>query len=400
MGWYSSKENRRKTVAEYLRVLLGLHHYLNPNQGAPGATLALGKALQAFGCCVEYYGFDQAYPRKNYGEIRNALQFPWRLSDFLAKNSGRFDVIDVSTGDNWVWAKKGRPGSRKHPILVTRSHGLEHTVDANVRQDASDGLGKLSWKYPLYHGGFRLWEVAASLRQADLSLMLNQHDLDYAAGTLGVKRGKMRLVANGIPDSFLGLPYQSVGGDNSVSPLTIAQIGTYIPRKGIAYGDKALNTVLAHHKNVHVAFFGTGCPEAQVLTDFVPSVQAQVKVTPKYSRENLPSLIKDAQVMLFPSLSEGFSLALPEAMACGLAPIVTKIPGNIEIAHDNDNALLVPARDSDAIEQALKRLINDRSLLEQIRRRAYLTAQNYSWGRIAAETLDLYEETLRATSRP
>ena len=62
-------------------------------------------------------------------------------------------------------------------------------------------LGKLhlSWKYPLYHGGFWLLEVANSLQDGDLSLFSNHRDLEYGVEKLGVDPGRTGVFANGIP---------------------------------------------------------------------------------------------------------------------------------------------------------------------------------------------------------
>ncbi len=192
-----------------MRVLLCLHCYLDPNLGAPGATLALGAALQSIGCEVKYYDFASAFSKHQDGVNASLqLQFPWRLSHFLTRHAGQFDIIDVSTGKAWVWARRGRPGAKQSHALITRSHGLEHTLDANLRQDAKMGEVRLSWKYPLYHGSYRLWEVATSLRQADMALLLNRYDRDYAVTKLHVEPERARIVAMGILKTFIGLPFQ------------------------------------------------------------------------------------------------------------------------------------------------------------------------------------------------
>ena len=66
----------------------------------------------------------------------------------------------------------------------------------------------------------------------------------------------------------------------------------------------------------------------------------------------------------------------------------------MEVVRDGDNGILVPPRDTQAIVQALERLICDRPYLEQLRFSAYATAQNYSWQSIAKHTLVLYEKTI------
>ena len=121
-------------------------------------------------------------------------------------------------------------------------------------------------------------------------------------------------------------------------------------------------------------------------------LRGRVKVVPRFDRTELPALLKGYQIKLFPTLMEGFSLALVEAMACGLAPIVTSTPGPLEIVQDGHDGLVVPVRDSRAMERALERLITDRALLDKLRRNAHAKVQAYSWSQIAQQRLQLYEE--------
>src|ERR1700761_7276132 len=117
-----------------LRVLLALHHRLSPGAGgASGATLALGSALSDLGCQVEYFGYEHAYGHDTVDMMGSELHFPWRLNAFLKKRASDFDVLDVSTGDGWLWARKRRRCGETTPVLITRSHGLEHTVDQWLR---------------------------------------------------------------------------------------------------------------------------------------------------------------------------------------------------------------------------------------------------------------------------
>lgn len=376
-----------------MKILLTIHHELNPNAGAPGVTWQLGQEYQKLGHEVEFYTFDNL-PRNLPKRLRE-IMFPAflarKISDLAKKQA--VDVVDASTGDAWVWAKMLRRFTDKPPCLITRSHGLEHTYHLEQLEEVKRGNLHLSWKYPLYHGGFRLWEVGTSLRSADLALLLNQRDLEYAVEKLGVKRERARIVANGIPEVFLNLGFEPMPEAEDTT-IRIAQVGNYTARKGIHYGAAALNKILDRYPQVRVSFLGTVCPEAEVYADFEPAVRDRLLVIPRYSHETLPSLLKGHQIKLFPSLFEGFSLSLTEAMACGLAPVTTATPGPMEIVRDGHDAIVIPARDSQAIEQALEQLITNRPYLEELRRNTYATAQHYSWSRIARDNLALYEEVL------
>ena len=374
-----------------MKILLTIHHELDPNAGAPGVTWKLGQEYQKLGHEVEYYSFDNL-PHKLPGMLES-MMFPEFLASHISALSqkGAVDVVDASTGDAWVWAKL--PRSSNSPVLVTRSHGLEHVTHLENLEEARVGNLNLSWKYPLYHGGFRLWEVANSLRDADLSLFCNNYDSKYAVEKLGVDPGRTRIFVNGIPEFFLNLDFEPTP-EAEDSVIRIALLATYIPRKGIYYGVPALNKILARYPKVEVSFLGTGCPEAQVYADFEPSVHDRIRVVPRYQYETLPELLRGHHINLFPTLSEGFSVALLNALACGLAPVTTTTPGPIEVVRDRDNGILIPPRDIVAIEQALERLITDRPYLEKLRRNAYATAQKYGWERIARDNLTLYEAAL------
>jgi glycosyltransferase involved in cell wall biosynthesis len=378
-----------------MRILLTIHHQLDPNAGAPGATLKLGNAFKKLGHQVQYYSTDNL-PKTFAGKAQSLL-FPWYLATHLQQLSKEqtIDVVDASTGDAWVWAKYHRllTKGKNNPLLVTRVHGLEHTASIHLKEESVRGNVKLSWRYYLYSGKFRLWEVSNSLKYSDLVFQLNQHDLDYAVQNLGVKPERSHLIVNGIPNLFLDRLFEPTPLARD-SEIGIALVASYNYRKGIFYSVPALNAILKRYPFVRVSFLGTGVSIEKVHEAFETSVRGRVQVIPYFKHEHLPNLLKGHQIKLFPSLSEGFSLALPEAMACGLAPVATSIPGSVEILTHGVNSILVPPRDSEAIEQALEVLISNRGDLDELRRNAHSTSQNYGWDKVARQQLQLYEKGL------
>jgi glycosyltransferase involved in cell wall biosynthesis len=376
-----------------LKILLSIHHYLDPNSGASGATVKLGQSYEKLGHQVHYFSIDNL-PAKLPEKIKHFL-FPWffAIHVFRLTQQKTIDVIDASTGDAWVWAKHLSRVVRSKPLLVTRAHGLEHTADYHLKREFLKRGLKLSWKYRLYGGGFRLWEVTNSMRYADLVFQLNQFDLDYAVQQLGVAADRSYLVANGIPEEFLNLPFESTPMSAS-SEIAIALVATYNFRKGIHYSIPALNAILKKYPMVKISFLGTGVTEETVHADFEANVCDRVHVIPHFGRAELPNLLKGHHIKLFPSISEGFSLALPEAMACGLAPVATAIPGSVEILRDGHDSILIPACDSKAIEEALERLVRNREGLEKLRRNALITSNKYGWERIAQYQLSIYQKTI------
>lgn len=91
------------------------------------------------------------------------------------------------------------------------------------------GEAKVSWKYPIYNGGVRLWELKEAMRHADFCILLNEHDKKYSIAKLGIDADRIRMVDNGIPPALLGLPFTT----SHKGPIRIAQIGSNIPSANV-----------------------------------------------------------------------------------------------------------------------------------------------------------------------
>lgn len=83
-------------------------------------------------------------------------------------------------------------------------------------------------------------------------------------------------------------------------------------------------------------------------------------------RSDVAELLPQFDVFALPSLAEGISNTLLEAMACGCAPVATDVGGNGELVTHDANGLLVPAGDSTALAAALARLVHDGAMRERL----------------------------------
>lgn len=83
-------------------------------------------------------------------------------------------------------------------------------------------------------------------------------------------------------------------------------------------------------------------------------------------RRDIPQLLAAFDLYVFPTLKEGFPNALLEAMAAGCAVVASDFPGNLEVACNERNALVVPMNDAEALTGAIRRLLLDRDLATRL----------------------------------
>jgi len=113
------------------------------------------------------------------------------------------------------------------------------------------------------------------------------------------------------------------------------------------------------------------------------------------SDEDKARYFKTADVYCAPNTgAESLGIVLLEAMAAGTPVVASWIEGFADLIRDEQEGLLATARDSEALAAALKRMLSDNAMREEMGKAAGRTAQAFSWERMSAQVLDFYEETV------
>lgn len=110
-------------------------------------------------------------------------------------------------------------------------------------------------------------------------------------------------------------------------------------------------------------------------------------------RDDMAEVLSLAHIVCLPSYREGLPKALLEAAACGRPIVATDATGCREIVRDGENGLLVPLRNSQALADAIERLLNDASLRHRFGQRSRkIIEAEFSLEQIVAETLAVYRK--------
>jgi len=106
--------------------------------------------------------------------------------------------------------------------------------------------------------------------------------------------------------------------------------------------------------------------------------------------EELADFYRLAEVVVYPSLYEGFGLPVLEAMACGVPVITSNVSAMPEVA--GDAAILVDPNDIKDLAAAIDHVLADKVLRDNMIEKGLRRSQLFSWKRAACDTLDLYRK--------
>ncbi len=163
-------------------------------------------------------------------------------------------------------------------------------------------------------------------------------------------------------------------GDRAESgPIRVVAMLRYEERRGFRFLLPALSAVAAH-PGVEIVLFGAHRFEEENF----PHSHAGV-----LSRDSVARLLSTAHIVVDPSLFQGFGLVGLEAMASGAACVLTDSGGVMEYARHDDNALVVPPGDEQALAAAILRLVEDRPLRQRLAESGVATARRFTWHRSA-----------------
>jgi glycosyltransferase involved in cell wall biosynthesis len=143
--------------------------------------------------------------------------------------------------------------------------------------------------------------------------------------------------------------------------FVIACVANYRPRKGIEVLVDAFGR-LPDAWPAHLLLIGGGM-DAPSLRRRIAECSARNRIHVLGYRADAPALTAACDVFVLPSTKrEGLARSLIEAMAYGIAPVVTDCGGSPELVVEGVSGLIVPVNDSAALEQALRQLYGDPTL--------------------------------------
>lgn len=293
----------------------------------------------------------------------------WQL--FCLMKRERFDIVHThSTKAGLI----GRLSARWAgvPAIIFTAHGWAFTQ------------GRSSWKR---------WALALVERWAALFtnkiICVSEHDRQLALAFKIARPEQLVLIRNGLyPCPFLQADRTQVRNELMVTKPTVTFVARFAPPKEPLQVLKALRAL----PNCQALFVGDG-PLRSAAQRWAARNGLADRVWFTGTRRDIPNILAASDIFVLASRWEGSPLVIIEAMLAGLPVVATDVGGVCELVEHGITGFLVPAGDVDALAEALRKLLEDKSLQRKMGEAGRARAlERFTLDRMIAQYRHLYKE--------
>lgn len=231
--------------------------------------------------------------------------------------------------------------------------------------------------------------IADRLTQTQRWVTVSDDNRRHLATTFGVTAERIAVVPNGValpeqrPDGPAGGIRLSLG--LPADAWVVLNVGRLVASKRQIDVVDAMSLL---PDDVHLLVAGEGS-EGPLLMERAIHLGVEARVTLLGHREDIPELLRAADVFVFPSIAEGASFALMEAMAAGLPVVAARFGSNAEIVRDGvDGYLHRPLSAEDVAEKLLRVRDSDAAVSLGLAARRRIE-RSYERGRMVRDTAGL-----------
>jgi glycosyltransferase involved in cell wall biosynthesis len=296
--------------------------------------------------------------------------------------------------------REARRASLVHILDHSYAHLIGSTRKKPVAVTVHDLMPVIILRSPL--DGWReridrrfLNQALKYLRQANAYVVGTEWLKTELATWLGDDR-RIRVVPFGVDRAFFNESPGARGRGRQAwripeNAFVVLHVGSTVERKNLPLVIQAVAKLRAEADTYLLQVGGTFSADQEHLIDRL-GLRTYVRRVPWVQESQLRRAYRAADVLLFPSLYEGFGFPLLEAFASGLPVVASSAGGLREVA--DQAAVVVDSRDAGAYVQAVLDLAGDEDARDALVERARARAAEFTWRRTAERTADVYREVI------
>lgn len=340
----------------------------------------------------------QGSDRYRFAVIRYAAQ---ELPD-LPSHIEQVEVPTPGSSRELVWMHARLPALLRH-LQAQLYHGMKlmapvtcpcamvHTAHSTLGRGKADGF-PLPLKRRLYFGVY-----GARMYRKSIALMAVSHFVaDYLVKELAIPRSRITVALNGLAPQFIADDGDQPASQPSPPRPYILCVGNVAEVKNHRTALRAFAAMADELPHELLIAGDDATPLAAALRTLAHDLGLadRVRFLGFVEPERLLSLYREADILLHPSLTEGCSITVLEAMAAGL-PVVASSRGALREVCDGAGATVDDPLDAAGFAAAIRRVLGDEALRQQMREAGRQRARVNTWAHAAERTLAVYGDYLR-----
>ena len=317
----------------------------------------------------------------NSGGFAEPYTFGKRLKKILKERLKEFDVVH----DNQSLCYELLDFQKKVPLVTTIHHPISKDLKYELQSIDSIFLKllKIRWhsflKMQIY--------VAKRLKKIIVPSLSSKKNIEE---DFKVKNKNMSVILNGI-DSSIFFPDQ----EKTVKRRLVTIASADVPLKGLDFLLEAFARLLNHFSDLELYVIGSFSKGGHTDRK-IKNLKIEKKVFFKNDLgfDEVREIYCSADIVVVPSLYEGFGFAVGEAMACKKAVVTTNGGAIPEVI--GDCGIVVEAGSSEQLEKGILKLFKDENLKNELAQKGYQRAMDQlSWMKVASQVTDVYEDAIK-----
>lgn len=290
-----------------------------------------------------------------------------------------YDVVEFWGGEAHFAIRRLVSHKGPRPLVVQHTNGPEPRYNRLLREA---GVLKFTPLQAWYAGKL----VPKAFELPDGIVTASRTDHEWLEQLQWPQSGRRLGIETPLANEFLARP--PVPRDS-----VIGFCGTWLPKKGIGVLVPDITRILREYVTWRLVILGTG-PDARVHSYFPEDVRPRIEVMPMITEKSvLAQQYERMEIFVLPSVIESFGVALTEAMACGCAPVATRV-GFASSLENGRDAILMDAPDSPHLYESVKYLIANPHVRARIAREARERVQTLRWDSAVRTLAETYERWL------
>lgn len=202
------------------------------------------------------------------------------------------------------------------------------------------------------------------------------------------------IIYNGVDTQSFHPNPTAFSKNNDSHVFRVLCISRLTERKGIGYLIGAIKLLDSKYPLLRLKIVGEGdAKEALEKQAQDLGLRGKIEFTGRMKHDKLSRIYCDSQIFVLPSLNEGMSNTMLEALASGLPIIATDTGGTKELVKDGENGFIVRMKDDHDIAEKIERLINDRELCREMSKKSRERAEELSWKSVAERYREAYKNS-------